>query len=133
MKDDAAFSGTLEALITFRITSAKDFAADSVVARAAANPTAIPMLVIGDAAKKVERTKTAIDYEGEVTCIVTTRESNRQLFTALILQPGHFVVEQPVAMLPQWITKLDKESDRDYWARASRIKTEKARKAHLQS
>ena len=62
---------------------------------------------------KVIRTRGAIAYEKEVTCIITVPETHMKMFTSALeahLIKGAFVMQQDITTPARWFKRLDTEN-----------------------
>ena len=98
MKDDAPVAPSAPkpaANHAFRITVAKEWADVDLAARAAEKPDSISALTLPEnAAKLVIRTKGAMDYDTESTCVITVRAADAATILASIL-PTAGVLQRP--------------------------------------
>ena len=100
VKDDAA-AAEPSSLTTsqFRLAVTRDFAADDLYARAAQRPVALAALIFNTELQKVVlKTKGALNYESEITCLIITKASDEQIFSIFPCQRGSFSTSK----VPRW-------------------------------
>ncbi|CAK0877162.1 unnamed protein product [Prorocentrum cordatum] len=122
MKDDEPVPATKLKLVNFRITISAEFADETLFHVASAEPQTTPALVLGDVlAERVLRTRGAIAYDAEVTCIASTTEANAADFRTAVPPRGAFIMQQDAPIAPRWLSRRadeeDEEGTRKYYDR----------------
>ncbi|CAK0796724.1 unnamed protein product [Prorocentrum cordatum] len=126
MKDDEPVPATKLKLVNFRITISAEFADETLFHVASAEPQTTPALVLGDVlAERVLRTRGAIAYDAEVTCIVSTTEANAADFRTAVPPRGAFIMQQDAPIAPRWLSRRadeeDEEGTRKYYDRVYQL------------
>ncbi|CAK0846118.1 unnamed protein product [Prorocentrum cordatum] len=126
MKDDKPVPANKLKLVNFRITISAEFADETLFHVASAEPQTTPALVLGDVlAERVLRTRGAIAYDAEVTCIVSTTEANAADFRTAVPPRGAFIMQQDAPIAPRWLSRRadeeDEEGTRKYYDRVYQL------------
>eukprot|EP00959_Pyramimonas_sp_CCMP1952_P442158 9256387-Pyramimonas_sp.AAC.1 len=81
-------------------------------------PQALPTVVLGDvAAAQIVRTRGAIAYDAETTCVVTVPKSFEVKMSEIIPPLGCFIIKQASTTTPKWITQNEEETPKDHLKR----------------
>ena len=102
MKDDTAMPTIKGKTCNLRLTLAREFASEAMFNQAAEEPQTLAAMMFGDTlSSKIIRTRGAIAYAEEVTCIITVPELRLKMFTSgLEARPvkGAFVMQQGITV-----------------------------------
>ena len=102
-----------------RLTFAKEYADPTRYEDALKRPQALPSLLMPSIAVKILRTFAVATYEGEITCLVSIRASDMEIFFKQKLCPGGFVAPQRSSKSTVlWISRDPKQSPGQYLASA---------------
>ncbi|CAK0905971.1 unnamed protein product, partial [Prorocentrum cordatum] len=126
MKDDEPVQATKLKLANFRTTISEEFADETLFHVASAEPQTTPALVLGNVlAERVLRTRGAIAYDAEITCIVSTTEANAAVFWAAAPPRGTFTMQQDAPIAQRWLSwradEEDEESTRKHYDRVCQL------------
>ena len=113
-------------IVMFRLTLAKTFADKKLVVQAEKHPQCVPALMLPvELQRRVIRTRAAVDYKTETTCLVSVRACDLDKFGKALLLTGAFCMQQRRQATPQWVPRLPDEASDNYWARAQNLCLEK--------
>ena len=127
MKDDTeeVTGSPIKDIVAYRITIAKEFADEGIVARAEDRPESTPALVLPEALQKlVLRTRGAINYSVVITCVVTVPGNHKEEFNRVQPATGLFVAPQVAATLPKFVWQLEEEQPKEYCARVEALRAQ---------
>ena len=127
MKDgtEEVMGAPMKDIAAYRITIAKEFADEGIVARAEDRAESTPALVLPEALQKlVLRTRGAINYSDAITCVVTVRGNHKETFNRVQPAIGLFVAPQVAATLPKFIRQLEEEQPKEYCARVEALRVQ---------
>ncbi|CAK0873699.1 unnamed protein product [Prorocentrum cordatum] len=105
-----------------RLTIAQRFAPNETFGHAQQNPLTLPALVLPELdCKRVVKTKRAISYGTEVSCVIIGMASEKVAFFSFVLPPGAFFSEQRSQLVPRFKSYRELEDDASHYARIRQI------------
>ncbi|CAK0904022.1 unnamed protein product, partial [Prorocentrum cordatum] len=118
IKDDEVVQHEKLSLVSFRITVVQELTDETLYHQIYNQPQALPTVVLGDvAAAQIVRTRGAIAYEAETTCVVTVPKSFELKMSEIIPPLGCFIMKQASTTTPKWFTQKGEETPKDYLKR----------------